>query len=118
MLSKSQLVYFTYIVVVIIASLLPGRQLEGIGYFDKLGHFLAYTLMSLFGLIVFRTRGSRIAVIIFCLLLGVALELIQATVSERDASLADGIANILGVFVGVGIFLLARRTRNGEGSTN
>jgi VanZ family protein len=76
---------------------------------DKVGHFLAYAIMALWGLSAFRTRRASILVILFCLFLGVGLEFLQQLVSGRDPSVADGLANFIGIFVGIVSYFLWRR---------
>jgi len=109
MLRTLRIGFAIYSLAVVIVSLIPGGDLTAPGELDKIGHFLAYAIMAFWGLSAFRTRRTSILVIIFCLLLGVGLEYLQQLVSGRDPSLADGLANFLGVFVGTLIYFLWRR---------
>ena len=68
---------------------------------DKLGHFLAYTTLSAWSVLIFaRTRSHWIAAFMLALL-GVALELAQgALTSDRQMDSRDMLANSLGVLAG------------------
>lgn len=101
--------FFIYALAVVIVSLLPGGDLATPGGVDKVGHFLAYAIMALWGLSAFRTRKDSILVILFCLFLGVGLEFMQQLISGRDPSVADGLANFAGTFVGSSVYYLWRR---------
>jgi len=114
MVSRDQIGFFVYALVIVAVSLLPGQALANPGSLDKVGHFLAYAIMTAWGLIAFKSRRSSILVILFCLILGVGLEYLQLLVSGRDPSVADGIANFLGVVVGVGIFALWSKIAGAE----
>ncbi len=114
MLSRDQIGFFVYAFAVVAVSLYPGQALATPGVSDKVGHFLAYAIMTVWGLIAFRSRRSSILVILFCLFLGVGLEYLQLQVSGRDPSVADGLANFLGVVVGVAVFALWRKIAGAE----
>ncbi len=101
--------FFVYSLVIVIVSLTPSGALAAPGNLDKVGHFLAYAIMALWGLSAFRTRRASILVIMFCLFLGVGLEFLQQLVSGRDPSVADGLANFIGIFVGSSVYYLWRR---------
>lgn len=94
-----------YVGLVAALSLAPKDTLGETGSFDKVAHFTAYFIMALLGLIAFKSSKSKAPLILFCLSVGVVLELLQYFVSGRAPSLADATANFAGVFAGV---LLAR----------
>jgi VanZ family protein len=106
MLTNIRLGFVLYVLVIVVLSLFPSGDTASIGVWDKVGHFLAYALMTLIGLFAFESRRARLLVIIFCLTLGVALEILQALTSAREPSIADGIANVAGVAVGMMMFRL------------
>ena len=68
---------------------------------DKLGHFLAYTTLSAWSVLIFaRTRSHWIAAFML-VLLGIALELAQgALTSDRQMDGRDMLADTLGVIFG------------------
>ena len=86
-------------------SLIPGRML-GIPYIDKMGHFAMYTFFS--GVLLldscrWRTsRHFRYAVLLFPLLFGALMEILQMTLTtSRKAETLDLVANITGVSAGI-----------------
>jgi VanZ family protein len=68
---------------------------------DKLGHFLAYLLLSAWAMWVFREpRAHRRAVLALCLL-GVVIEVAQGTLTaHRMMDWRDAIADFIGVLLG------------------
>lgn len=70
-------------------------------HIDKLNHFLAYSALGFS--INLATSNKRYVklYIILSLLLGLSMEYIQGQLPYRHMSVADGIANILGVGFGV-----------------
>jgi VanZ family protein len=76
--------------------------LQGIN--DKLLHFLAYFILGAMAGGAFRKRGRVKWAILGLILVGVAIELLQAYVG-RETSLLDGVANGAGAIAGA---LLAR----------
>lgn len=86
-------------------SLIPGKML-GIPYIDKFGHFAMYTFFS--GVLLldscrWRTsRHFRYAVLLFPLLFGALMEILQMTLTtSRKAETLDLVANITGVSAGI-----------------
>jgi VanZ family protein len=86
-------------------SLIPGKML-GIPYIDKMGHFTMYTIFS--GVLLldscrWRTsRHFRYAVLLFPLLFGALMEILQMTLTtSRKAETLDLAANITGVSAGI-----------------
>ncbi|HET6443008.1 MAG TPA: VanZ family protein [candidate division Zixibacteria bacterium] len=113
MLKRTQLGFWIYVLAVIGVSLLPSRALAGTGSADKLGHFLAYAIMTFWGLMAFKSRRAAVVIILFSLSLGITLEYLQQFISGRDPSVADGLANMLGVLAGM-IFYWLMRIRIGR----
>ena len=97
-------------VLLTVASLLPGGGV-GLGdKWDKIAHFGAYFLTSLLFYYAFRTRLEKtdIYAVFFAFCYGALLELVQLVVPHRVASLSDLIANFSGVIF---FFLLYRFLR-------
>ena len=87
------------VLIVIAASLLPFTVTGTQGGVDKLGHFLGYLLLALFGAGV--VDAERILVVLArVFFLGLALEAAQTLLTEtRSAEWSDVIANTAGVLV-------------------
>lgn len=77
-------------------------------YHDKVEHFTAYSLFTL--LAYFSTKSKRWAYIlcIAIVIYGGILEILQASSTGRIASIADFIANVLGVIGGIVIIKVYR----------
>ena len=69
---------------------------------DKLWHFLAYFWLAILPFGGFEPKKSILIASLLMVPLGVGLEIVQAFMPERDSSISDIIANILGT--GFGIF--------------
>lgn len=68
---------------------------------DKLGHFLAYALLSAWSVLIFADRRSHWQAALLLVLLGVGMELAQgALTSDRMMDARDALANALGVLSG------------------
>lgn len=68
---------------------------------DKLGHFLAYGLLSAWSAWIFATRRARGFAAIALVLLGIAMELAQAAFTDdRMMELNDAWADAIGVLIG------------------
>lgn len=68
---------------------------------DKIGHLLAYGLLSGWATMLFATTRARIAAALALVLLGVAMELAQgALTSYRMMDARDALANTVGVGLG------------------
>jgi VanZ family protein len=78
------------------------------GGHDKIGHFLAYTVLVLLPGLIFRNPSDRIIVALAMIVLGGTLELAQRFVPGRSSEIGDMIANVSGVFAG---YLSARLLR-------
>lgn len=108
-----QKLFLLYIIVISIISLTPADSSElPITNMDKVGHFLAYLLMAVLALISFKNRNSRITAVILTFIIGFLLEWGQSFVPGRDASLADGITNMLGLLTGSLLFWFYKRRKS------
>ena len=103
------------IVVVLSVAPLPSLTPVTENYDDKIAHGLVYsTLMFWFALVRAPEHWRRLALAIFAL--GLGLEVAQALLPYRTASLADAVANGLGVALGaVTAWLFTRAGGTGPG---
>jgi len=97
--AKIRIALLIYVLLVILVSLLPNGGVS-VGNSDKFGHFFAYGGMSVLALLSFDSKPARLVALLGAVGLGALLEWGQSFVPGRDMSLADGIANALGVLVG------------------
>ena len=68
---------------------------------DKIGHFLAYALLSAWSVWIFASRRSHLLSAIALVLLGIAMELAQgALTDDRMMDVRDAWADTIGVLVG------------------
>ena len=82
-----------------ILSLLPPRSGMELPTNDKVGHFVAYTVLTVnAGLLV--ERRKWIVLFATCILYGMLLELLQGLVPGRQVSVLDVLANSTGVLIG------------------
>jgi VanZ family protein len=98
-----------YTAFIISVSLMPSPGGPSGGYWDKVGHFLAYASFGLLVWYTFRTRIGRYGAATAGVFLGGVLEVAQYYVPGRSASYADAAANTLGVVVGVLVAMRAGR---------
>ena len=90
-------------------SLLPREALPETGMWDKLEHAAAYAILCVIGVVSYPRKRARLALPIGLVLCGAALELLQSFVPGREASIADVIANAVGVVIGFAATTLTRR---------
>jgi VanZ family protein len=115
------LLWIAAILVVVTGELIPGdsapmRLLDATHISDKVFHFTAYLGLAFIPVLGFRlTRGIACAMVM--IFLGVALEFIQRMVG-RDLEIGDMVANTLGVLVGIGLALLARKLLHGRSAVS
>jgi VanZ family protein len=100
------------VAIVIAGSLASGDALQRFGDLagghDKIGHFLAYTILTLLPGLIFWNPSDRIITALTMIVLGGTLELAQRFVPGRSSELADMVVNISGVLAG---YLSARLLR-------
>lgn len=92
-----QVIFISYVLLVIFLSLLPGSAVGGAEYMDKIAHAVSYGIMGVLAYIAFNTFRKRITIFIFMFLMGVSLELFQVYVPGRGASVYDAAANTAGL---------------------
>lgn len=96
--------WLAMIAVVIATCLMPAKDLPPTPFdsFDKVEHFTAYLLLSLYaGMLFARVRAQALATA-GLIALGVALEFAQAKLTDsRSGDAADALANSLGALAGL-----------------
>jgi VanZ family protein len=97
---------------------IPGKDIPHISFlellsFDKLVHagiFFVLVLLSIRGFllqstITFLQANARVLAVVFCIVYGGLLEIMQGTLfQERSADVFDFIANSIGVLLGLGLY--------------
>ena len=90
------------IVAVIVVSLMPPPPMPDIEDSDKIGHFLAYFVLASCAVQLFRSWTGLLVAGLGLVLLGVGIEVAQGNLTDnRMQDVMDGLANTLGVLVGV-----------------
>ena len=92
-----QLTFITYVVFVIAASLIPEAGMGVTVYKDKIAHLMAYFAMGALAWISVATMRRKLYLLLFSVVLGVVLELVQEYVPGRSMDAADAAANTAGV---------------------
>jgi VanZ family protein len=67
---------------------------------DKLGHVIAYAVLSYWFMQVYVGRGSRLAIVLLLTGLGIALEFAQGYTGYRNFEYADMVADAAGAVIG------------------
>ena len=106
---------FVIVLVIVTAlTLYPRLQLPepGIlqGYFDKVGHALAFMTLAVLGASAWPRRWPLIGGLV-CY--AVILELSQRFSAGREVHFADALANFAGLAIGLGLVMAGRRARAG-----
>ena len=109
--------FLIVLAVVIVLALYPRLQLPEPsalqGYFDKIGHVLAFAALAFLGASAWPHRWSLIGSLV-CY--AVILELSQRFSTGREVHIADALANLVGLAIGFGLVMAGRRARAGAGS--
>ncbi len=92
--------FFIVLVAVIALSLLPQETLPETDTWDKLNHALAYGVLAVLGGLGFKGWRSLLMVGLGLVALGAGLELVQSVTPDRDGSVTDAAANVVGVAIG------------------
>lgn len=98
-----------YAVIIYFSLRTPPHHELSITNMDKIGHFIAYFTLSL---TIFISISNRIIRTIFTILsftLGITLEIIQGKTGYREMSIADGLANTIGLLAGIVFFIVFER---------
>jgi len=95
-----------YLVFIVWQSLIPAGTGGTIPHLDKVVHGIVYALLAA-GMTVAWPRLSKKSILIGCITVGVVLEIAQGVMSlGRTASVWDGLANGIGVVLGIGLAIL------------
>lgn len=105
----SAVAYLIGLVAVSVLSLMPQAQMPGPEGTDKLAHLAAYGLIAAAAGFGFTERRDRLYAGAFALALGIALEIAQGYVPNRQPSAADALVNVAGVLAGLAVASLFRR---------
>jgi VanZ family protein len=97
----AQFTFAIGVLAVITLSLIPKEALPETGIWDKLHHVLAYGGLAASGGLGFVGWRRMVAVGIGLVMLGGLLEVAQAAIPGRFASVDDAFANAIGVMVGL-----------------
>ncbi len=90
------------IAIVVVGSLLPGKDLPPLPVSDKLEHFAAYAALSAGAVQLFARRLSWGFICLLLVLMGIGLEYLQASMKlGRMLDRNDALANTLGVLIGL-----------------
>lgn len=103
------LAYLLGLIAVSVLSLSPQAQVPGPEGTDKLAHLAAYGLVAAAAGFGFTQRRDRFYAGAFALALGIALEIAQGHVPNRQPSAADALANAAGVVAGLMLAALVQR---------
>lgn len=98
-----QLVGVILLATIILGSLLPisiGQPTNTLPHLDKIVHFSAWGLLSGWYLAVIPRRRNNWLIPLFLFALSLWIEWLQGITGYREASLADGVANLAGITFG------------------
>jgi VanZ family protein len=105
------LVFVLACLAVVWGSLTPTSALPGVTLWDKFEHAGAYLVLSVLGAAAFPFRFRRLAAGLF--LGGVGVEVAQSLMGlGRQGDPVDALANTVGIALGLGLALAARRIFN------
>ena len=76
---------------------------------DKVGHFLAYTVLSIHLLLLSKTKKETLLAVVFSVFYGLSMEFFQGFFPEREQSIYDVLANSFGVLIGFIIISLFKK---------
>jgi hypothetical protein len=102
-MTNRRILFFIYLLALTVGLVHPqGGAITGLGEHPDLQHFLAFVLLAVLAARA-RFELAFSTLITALLIYAVAGELVQAAIPGRTASLIDGLANVLGIAVGLGI---------------
>ena len=103
--------WFGWALCVVLSLIAPMQVAVDIENSDKLGHFLAYGLLSVWAVLIFERRQAQAWAALSLVLLGVAMELAQGAFTvDRQMDPIDAVADSLGVVLGLLLNLTPMRT--------
>lgn len=96
------------VISITILSLLPPSNGVEIHVNDKIGHFIAYSVLTInLGLLIHRSSYWKVVMIVVAY--SGLMEFFQSFVPGREVSLYDLLANTLGSLIGIGVLLIAKK---------
>ncbi|MDF2621369.1 MAG: hypothetical protein K0S00_4028 [Xanthobacteraceae bacterium] len=101
---------YASLVVIVVTSLLPARQMPSTGIPDWGEHFIAYAGTAFLFALALQRRIGRLAALVaaLCLLAG-AMEIFQLLSPGRDTSLSDFVVSSAGAAFGAALAMLVAR---------
>lgn len=101
-------IFAAAVALVLYVSLSPAESLPGTGMSDKIEHALAWAALTGLGLALAPLRWREVAG--FCLVLGIGVELAQATMGlGRQGDWRDFLADAVGVLIAIRVAQLIQR---------
>ena len=104
--------FLIVLAIVTVLALYPRLQLPDPsalqGYFDKIGHVIAFVALAFLGASAWPRQRSLIGGLV-CY--AVILELSQWFSAGREVHVADALANLVGLAIGLGLVMARRRIR-------
>ena len=82
--------------IVVYLSLTPSPATIDIKYIDKVKHFFAYFVLMMWFAQLYKTNNARILYLLFFILMGITLEVLQGLGGVRFFEYSDMLANSLG----------------------
>ena len=79
------------------------------GQTDKLNHVIGFTCLAVVTHLSASIRFSRMKILIYLLMVGVVIELLQSGIPGRRASFLDFAADIAGILLGLSLGMLIQR---------
>ncbi len=103
-------VLYAYTIFIFFISVIPisVKNVDSIPFFDKVAHFLIYTILAFLAINTFRLSGRRncyLRVALYCFFVGLAIECTQYFLPYRKFEVLDIFANSLGTVLGIFIRL-------------
>ena len=93
------------IILILVATMMPGEVGESsVRFADKVVHFGLFFFLSINICFKYQQHEKLIEIIVWGIFFGLMTEVMQQFVPERDMDLYDGIADTLGVIVGLYIY--------------
>jgi VanZ family protein len=102
--------FIFYMLAITVLSLLPGDDMPSVPVWDKLLHLGAYMMMTIFLAMSSTSRKQLIEGLPLIFLWSLCIEIGQNLSGDRLFELMDGLANLLGLLLGLGVCLLIELT--------
>jgi VanZ family protein len=103
--------FITVIVGITVLSLMPPISKINLNEKDKIGHFVAYTVLTINGLMIRKYQSKKMWLLFAFILYGGLMEFLQGFVPGREVSAWDLVANTSGVLIGLLFDKVLRRIK-------